>query len=75
MKKNKKYMCEDAFLTNPVASANDATGYAVTVPQNDTEAKELSDMQGGVPLSSHKDSHTRGELIGVERRRKAARKR
>lgn len=32
----------DGFFTSSVASANDSTGYAVTVPENEEEAKELS---------------------------------
>lgn len=64
MKEPKKYPCEDAFLKNPVVSANDATGYAVVIPQNDSEACALSNLLGGVPLQSHKDCNTESELTG-----------
>ena len=49
-KKNKKYMCEDAFLTNNVASSTDATGFAVTIPRTDEEAEGLSEMFNNVPV-------------------------
>ncbi len=55
-KKNKKYMCEDAFLTNKVASATDATGFAVRVPRTESEAEELSDMFNNVPVAPLKKS-------------------
>lgn len=55
-KKQKKYPCEDAFLTNPVASQTDRTGFAVVVPQTDAEAEAVSDMFDGIPLTSHKES-------------------
>ncbi len=32
----------DGFFTSSIASANDSTGYAVTVPENEEEARELS---------------------------------
>lgn len=54
-KRSKKYPCEDAFLTNPVASQTDRTGYAVVVPQTDSEAEAISDMFEKVPLTSHKE--------------------
>ena len=54
-KRLKKYPCEDAFLTNPVASQTDRTGFAVVVPQTDFEAEAVSDMFENIPLTSHKD--------------------
>lgn len=54
-KRNKKYPAEDAFLTNPVASFTDRTGFAVTVPQSDDEARAVSDMFENIPLTSHKE--------------------
>ena len=54
-KKPKKYPCEEAFLTNPVASNTDRTGFAVVVPQNDFEAESVSDMFENIPLTSHKE--------------------
>lgn len=53
MKKH-KYPSEDAFLTNPVASSTDRTGFAVTIPETTSQAKEISDMFGNIPLTSHK---------------------
>ena len=32
----------DGFFTSSVASANESTGYAVTVPETESQAKELS---------------------------------
>ncbi len=32
----------DGFFTSSVASTNESTGYAVTVPENEEAAKELS---------------------------------
>ena len=49
-KKNKKYMCEDAFLTNRVASSSDATGFAVKIPRTEQEADELSEMFNNIPV-------------------------
>ncbi|MBP3347434.1 MAG: hypothetical protein J6L92_01615 [Clostridia bacterium] len=45
---------EKAFLTNPVASSTDRTGFAVTVPPTEDSARELSEMFGNIPLTSHK---------------------
>ena len=49
--KNKKYPCEDAFLTNPIASVNDRTGYGIKIPMSDQEADSLSDMFEDVPTT------------------------
>lgn len=54
-RKNKKYPAEDAFLTNPVASPTDRTGFSVVVPQTDDEAREISNMFENIPLTSHKE--------------------
>ena len=35
---------EDAFLTTPVASDRDCTGYAVTVPMSDEEAESYESL-------------------------------
>ena len=51
--KSKKHPSEEAFLTNPVASATDRTGFAVTVPQTQFNAEELSDMFGDIPITQH----------------------
>jgi len=32
----------DGFFTNSIASANESTGYAVTVPEDEDQARELS---------------------------------
>lgn len=52
--KAKKHPSEDAFFTNPIASTTDRTGFAVTVPATTEQAKEISDMFGNIPLTSHK---------------------
>ena len=49
--RNKKYPCEDAFFTNPVASASDWTGYGVKIPMSEEEADSLSDMLENVPTT------------------------
>jgi hypothetical protein len=44
-KKNKRQESEppyDGFFTSSIASANESTGYAVTVPETEDEARELS---------------------------------
>jgi hypothetical protein len=44
-KKNKRQDSEppyDGFFTSSIASANESTGYAVTVPESEDEARELS---------------------------------
>lgn len=42
---------EDAFLTNPVASATDCTGYVQRVPENSDEAESYEEIYD-VPVSS-----------------------
>lgn len=63
MKKEEFQHCENAFLTNPVASATDRTGFAQVVPQTDSEAEEYSQMFENVPITSHKDESVPGHLI------------
>ena len=58
--KNKKHPSEDAFLTNPVASSTDRTGFAVTVPITSSQAEELSDMFGNIPVTQHKGASDDG---------------
>lgn len=44
-KKKKREVSEppyDGFFTSSIASANESTGYAVTVPETEDEARELS---------------------------------
>ena len=38
-----------AFLTNPVASANEFTGYGIKLPLSEDEADDLSDMFEDIP--------------------------
>ena len=38
-----------AFLTNPIASANEFTGYGIKIPLSEEEADSLSDMFEDVP--------------------------
>ena len=45
----KPHPAGDAFLTNPVASANEFTGYGIKIPFSDEEADSLSDMFRDVP--------------------------
>ncbi len=48
--KNKKpHPSGDAFLTNPVASVNEFTGYGAKIPMSEEEADSLSDMFEDVP--------------------------
>lgn len=48
--KNKKpHPSGDAFLTNPVASANEFTGYGAKIPLCGEEADSLSDMFEDIP--------------------------
>lgn len=51
-----KHPSEDAFFTNPVASVTDRTGFAVTVPETELQAREISDMFGNIPLTSHRST-------------------
>ena len=46
----------DGFFTSSVASANESTGYAVTVPETEDEARELS-VLGKNPNTRPKTSH------------------
>lgn len=34
----------DGFFTSSIASSNESTGYAVTVPETEDQARELSDL-------------------------------
>lgn len=48
--KNKKpHPSGNAFLTNPVASANEFTGYGAKMPLCEEEADELSEMFEDIP--------------------------
>ena len=49
-KKSKKHPSEDAFLTNPIASANEYTGYGFNMPMSEDEADSLSEMFEDVPI-------------------------
>ena len=49
-KSNKKHPSEDAFLTNPIASANEYTGYGINMPMSEDEADSLSEMFDDVPI-------------------------
>lgn len=48
-KKSERHPAETAFMTNPVASANDFTGYGVKIPLSEEEADSLSGMFEDVP--------------------------
>ncbi len=49
-KTNKKQQpWKDAFLTNPVASASEFTGYGIKLPLSKEEADSLSEMMEDVP--------------------------
>ena len=52
-----KYPCEDMFLRGSVASANDCTGIAVTIPQNEEEAESLMDIRDVPVTSADGDGH------------------
>ena len=47
---------EDAFLKTPVASSNDCTGYAVTVPVSETEAESYESILD-VPCTASTKKH------------------
>ena len=47
-----------AFLTNPVASANEFTGYGIKIPLSDEEADSLSDMFDNVPAEESEMENT-----------------
>ncbi len=51
MKKKQAFPCKDAFLHNPVASAQDCTGYSPTKSYTETEAESKSQLCD-VPASS-----------------------
>ncbi len=42
---------KDAYLTNPVASASDFTGYGISMPMDDYEAENLSTMFENIPVT------------------------
>ncbi len=48
-KNDKPHPSADAFLTNPVASVNEFTGYGAKLPLSEEEADSLSDMFEDVP--------------------------
>ena len=48
-KEKNQHPCANAFLTNPVASANEFTGYGIKLPLSDEEADSLSEMLEDVP--------------------------
>ena len=51
---NNKYPCENAFLTNPVASVNDVTGYVQRMPDNSDAAENYATLFD-VPVSGDED--------------------
>ena len=53
--KDVKMPCETAFLTNPVASFTDRTGFTPVVPETDAEAESYSELFDEVPVTAHKD--------------------
>ncbi len=59
-KKKNSYLnrdLEEAFLTNPVASVNDRTGYINTLPDTEEEAENFSDLLN-VPVTHSKKIYT-----------------
>jgi len=48
-KSKKPHPSGDAFLTNPVASVNEFTGYGAKLPLSEDEADSLSEMFDDVP--------------------------
>lgn len=67
-KKKNNHPWKDAFLTNPVASASEFTGYGIKLPLSEDEADSLSEMLEDVPTepsrmgdaakNSHKNRNT-----------------
>ena len=49
-KRSKKHPSGDAFLTNPIASANEYTGYGINMPLTEDEADSISEMFDDVPI-------------------------
>lgn len=47
--KKKEHPSARAFLTNPVASVNEFTGYGTKLPLSEEEADDLSEMFDDVP--------------------------
>ena len=59
----------ESFLLNPVASDTDCTGFAVTVPHDDAEAKSRSRLCGDVPVTSHTEKGVKGNDDGQKKRK------
>ena len=57
--KNTKMPCETAFLTNPVASFTDRTGFTPVVPETEEEAESYSELFEEVPVTSHKEENVK----------------
>ncbi|MBR3995849.1 MAG: hypothetical protein IKI97_11305 [Clostridia bacterium] len=55
--KKKEHPSAYAFLTNPVASVNEFTGYGTKLPLSDEEADSLSDMFEDVPTEESRFSN------------------
>ena len=53
IKKKQQDMLENAMFENRVASTNDCTGYMVTLPENNADADNISDLLN-VPASKYR---------------------
>ncbi len=51
MKKKRNWLCKDAFLNNPVASAQECTGFSPTKSYTEEEAESKAQLCD-VPASS-----------------------
>ncbi len=54
----KKYPCENAFMTNPIASSNDCTGFTVVIPDDASEADGYNDIYHVPVTSSERDKNS-----------------
>ena len=62
----REHPAKDAFLTNPVASAQDRTGYGVKLPLDEEEADSLSDLFEQVPTSPSRLGRSRTRHFGKD---------
>ena len=60
----REHPATDAFLTNPVASPQDRTGYGVSLPLDEDEADSLSDLFEQVPTSPSRLGKSRVRRFG-----------
>ena len=62
----REHPAKDAFLTNPVASAQDRTGYGTRLPLDEDEADNLSDLFELVPTAPSRLAKSRIRRFGKD---------